>query len=69
MHEYPRKYFEEGEGTRDVLITAHAHFNAVFISRWVEFSPCLGVCRELFQSIVLIIETTQELISMSSREE
>ncbi|KZP10528.1 phosphoglycerate mutase-like protein [Athelia psychrophila] len=42
VREYHRKYFEEGTGTRDVLIVAHGHFNRVFIARWVEFSLCLG---------------------------
>ena len=47
VHEYHRKYFEEGEGTRDVLIVAHGHFNRVFISRWVEFSLCLGESHQI----------------------
>lgn len=47
VHEYHRKYFEEGKGTRDVLIVAHGHFNRVFIARWVEFPLCLGKCLQL----------------------
>lgn len=49
VREYHRKYFEEGTGTRDVLIVAHGHFNRVFIARWVEFSLCLGKCPVSFE--------------------
>ncbi|KAJ8594858.1 phosphoglycerate mutase-like protein [Rhizopogon salebrosus TDB-379] len=42
VREYHRQYFEEGKGTRDVLIVAHGHFNRVFISRWMEFDLTLG---------------------------
>ncbi|KAG9314253.1 histidine phosphatase superfamily [Chiua virens] len=42
VHEYHRQYFEEGKGSRDVLIVAHGHFNRVFISRWINFSLELG---------------------------
>ncbi|KAH0838201.1 histidine phosphatase superfamily [Lanmaoa asiatica] len=40
--EYHRRYFEEGNGARDVLIVAHGHFNRVFISRWINFDLALG---------------------------
>lgn len=42
VRDYHRRYFEEGDGTRDVLIVAHGHFNRVLIARWVEFPICLG---------------------------
>ncbi|KAH7885904.1 histidine phosphatase superfamily [Phlebopus sp. FC_14] len=42
VREYHRRYFEEGKGTRDVLIVAHGHFNRVFISRWINFELALG---------------------------
>ncbi|OAX44377.1 phosphoglycerate mutase-like protein [Rhizopogon vinicolor AM-OR11-026] len=42
VREYHRQYFEEGKGTRDVLIVAHGHFNRVFISRWIRFDLALG---------------------------
>lgn len=42
VRDYHRKFFEEGEGRRDVLIVAHGHFNRVLIARWVEFNLCLG---------------------------
>lgn len=43
VREYHRRYFEEGKGTRDVLIIAHGHFNRVFISRWLSFELALGM--------------------------
>ncbi|KAF9244573.1 histidine phosphatase superfamily [Melanogaster broomeanus] len=42
VREIHRQYFEEGKGTRDVLIVAHGHFNRVFISRWINFDLALG---------------------------
>jgi len=42
VHEIHRQYFEEGKGSRDVLIVAHGHFSRVLIARWVEFSLELG---------------------------
>ncbi|KAG1846875.1 histidine phosphatase superfamily [Suillus subluteus] len=42
VREYHRQYFEEGKGTRDVLIIAHGHFNRVLISRWIRFELALG---------------------------
>ncbi|KAF9229142.1 phosphoglycerate mutase-like protein [Gyrodon lividus] len=42
VRELHRQYFEEGEGTRDILIVAHGHFNRVFISRWINFDLALG---------------------------
>ncbi|KAG1825794.1 histidine phosphatase superfamily [Suillus subaureus] len=42
VREYHRQYFEEGKGTRDVLIIAHGHFNRVLISRWIKFELALG---------------------------
>ncbi|KIJ68590.1 hypothetical protein HYDPIDRAFT_24850 [Hydnomerulius pinastri MD-312] len=42
VRDYHRQYFEEGKGTRDVLIVAHGHFNRVFIARWINFELALG---------------------------
>ncbi|KZT30688.1 phosphoglycerate mutase-like protein [Neolentinus lepideus HHB14362 ss-1] len=42
VREYHRKYYEEGTGTRDVLIVAHGHFNRVLLTRWVNFPLALG---------------------------
>jgi len=35
VREYHRKWKEEGQGTRDVVIVAHGHFNRCLIARWV----------------------------------
>jgi len=37
-----KKWLEEGEGSRDVVIVAHGHFNRCLISRWINFPLCLG---------------------------
>jgi broad specificity phosphatase PhoE len=69
VREYHRKYFEEGTGTRDVLIVAHGHFNRVFISRWLEFPLALGI-----SPLLLLLfgsdmtSTMQEHISTSNLE-
>jgi len=51
VREYHRQYFEEGKGTRDVLIVAHGHFNRVFISRWIGFDLALGMI-QLSDSVI-----------------
>ena len=43
IQEYHRKYFEKGEGKRDLIVIAHGHLSRVLISRWVQFPICLGV--------------------------
>jgi probable phosphoglycerate mutase len=35
VREYHRKWKEEGQGTRDVVIVAHGHFNRCLIVRWI----------------------------------
>ncbi|KAI0304984.1 phosphoglycerate mutase-like protein [Russula brevipes] len=35
VREYHRKWKEEGQGTRDVVIVAHGHFNRCLIARWI----------------------------------
>jgi probable phosphoglycerate mutase len=35
VREYHRKWKEEGQGTRDVVIVAHGHFNRCLIPRWI----------------------------------
>ncbi|KAK7694807.1 hypothetical protein QCA50_001995 [Cerrena zonata] len=42
VREHHRKWLEKGEGSRDVVIVAHGHFNRVFISRWINFPLSLG---------------------------
>ncbi|KAI0756605.1 phosphoglycerate mutase-like protein [Daedaleopsis nitida] len=42
VRERHRLWKEEGEGSRDVIIVAHGHFNRCFISRWINFPLCLG---------------------------
>ena len=36
VREYHRKWKEEGQGTRDVVIVAHGHFNRCLIARWLK---------------------------------
>ena len=42
VREHHQQYKEGKVDTRDVLIVAHGHFNRVLISRWINFSLCLG---------------------------
>ncbi|KAI6031604.1 hypothetical protein PISMIDRAFT_671552 [Pisolithus microcarpus 441] len=42
VRDYHRKWFEEGKGSRDVLIVAHGHFNRAMIARWNRFELALG---------------------------
>ncbi|CAL1695511.1 unnamed protein product [Somion occarium] len=42
VREYHRKWLEKGEGSRDVVIVAHGHFNRVLIARWINFPLSLG---------------------------
>ncbi|THH33998.1 hypothetical protein EUX98_g185 [Antrodiella citrinella] len=42
VREDHRKWLEHGEGSRDVVIVAHGHFNRVFIARWICFPLSLG---------------------------
>ncbi|KAI6007191.1 histidine phosphatase superfamily [Pisolithus albus] len=42
VRDYHRKWFEEGKGSRDVLIVAHGHFNRAIIARWNKFELALG---------------------------
>ncbi|TCD62773.1 hypothetical protein EIP91_006417 [Steccherinum ochraceum] len=42
VREDHRKWLENGEGSRDVVIVAHGHFNRVFIARWIRFPLSLG---------------------------
>ncbi|KAH8099435.1 phosphoglycerate mutase-like protein [Cristinia sonorae] len=42
VQEKHRKWLESGEGSRDVVIMAHGHFNRVFIARWINFPLSLG---------------------------
>jgi broad specificity phosphatase PhoE len=37
-----RRYYEKGEGARDVLIVAHGHFSRCLISRWLDQPLILG---------------------------
>jgi len=36
VREYHREWREEGQGTRDVVIVAHGHFNRCLIARWID---------------------------------
>jgi len=42
VKEYHRNWHEHGEGSRDVVIFAHGHFNRVLIARWINFPLHLG---------------------------
>ncbi|KAI0068325.1 phosphoglycerate mutase-like protein [Artomyces pyxidatus] len=42
VREYHRKWKEEGQGTRDVVIVAHGHFNRCLIARWNGFPLAYG---------------------------
>jgi len=42
VRDYHRQYIEGTRHDRDVVIVAHGHFNRVLISRWINFSLCLG---------------------------
>ncbi|KAI0051662.1 phosphoglycerate mutase-like protein [Auriscalpium vulgare] len=42
VREYHRKWKEEGQGTRDVVIVAHGHFNRCLIARWMMTPLCAG---------------------------
>ncbi|TFY74675.1 hypothetical protein EWM64_g9338 [Hericium alpestre] len=42
VREYHRKWKEEGEGPRDVVIVAHGHFNRCLIARWIKQPLCNG---------------------------
>jgi hypothetical protein len=43
VREYHRKWKEESQGTRDVVIIAHGHFNRCLIARWVGLPLSEGV--------------------------
>ncbi|KIM66318.1 hypothetical protein SCLCIDRAFT_22157 [Scleroderma citrinum Foug A] len=38
IRDYHREWFEEGRGSRDVLVVAHGHFNRTLIARWNGFA-------------------------------
>ncbi|KAA1467923.1 phosphoglycerate mutase-like protein [Dentipellis sp. KUC8613] len=42
VREYHRKWKEEGQGTRDVVIVAHGHFNRCLIARWINLPLASG---------------------------
>src|SRR5579863_6816071 len=44
VREYHRKWKEEGQGTRDIMIVAHGHFNRCLIVRWLNFPLSEGAC-------------------------
>ncbi|KAL4070828.1 histidine phosphatase superfamily [Scleroderma citrinum] len=42
IRDHHRKWFEKGEGNRDVLVVAHGHFNRCLIARWNNFALTAG---------------------------
>lgn len=42
VRKYHRRWKEEGQGTRDVVVVAHGHFNRCLLARWIKLPLAHG---------------------------